>query len=66
MALEQQLSQRRVDRLKRAEKAKSPETGKRVANQGNPGIMRTPRSLVTRTLANGMKSQKNKVGTPRG
>lgn len=68
MAPEQQkrLSQKRVDRLKRVEKAKSPETGKRVVNQGNQGIMRTPRSLVTRILAKGMKFQKTKVGTPRG
>ena len=68
MVPEQQmwLSQKKADRLKRAEKAKSPETGKRVVNRGNPGIMRTLRSLVTLTLANGMKFQKTKVGTPRG
>ena len=67
VALKQQkrLSQRRVDHLKRAEKVRSLEIGKKVVNQENPGIMRTPRSLVTRALANGMKFPKSKVSAPR-
>ena len=59
------LSQRRVDRLKKAEKARSLEIGKRVVNQENPGIMKTLRSLVTRISANGTRFQKIKVGKPR-
>lgn len=67
VALEQQkrLSQRRVDHLKRAGKVRSLEIGKKVVNQENPGIMGTPRSLVTRALANGMRFQKSKVSAPR-